>query len=169
MPNLPVGTVAALSVFDTTQHAQFVRHNDVRDTALRGELSVRKEISAQAGLRTGARVQAAGRISAGEYLQVQGMGTEGDACEADGLVGRSSEGQLLMCHGGAWRSSGSGFGGAFALDGIMGCDFPIYRDIMVNPKTGSCSCPPGFTPFEVSRGELNDHPRHSFQSFVCIR
>ena len=169
LPSLPVGTVAGFSVFDTTQHAQFVRHNDVRDTALRGGLEVRREISTSAGLRSGARVQAAGRISAGEYLQVQGMGTEGQACEADGLVGRSSDGQLLMCHGGAWRGSGSGFGGAFALDGVMGCDFPIYRDIMVNPKTGTCSCPSGFTPFEVSRGELHDHPRHSFRSFVCIR
>ena len=74
-----------------------------------------------------------------------------------------------MCHSGSWRGSGSGFGGAFAIDGIMGCEFPIYRDIMVNPKTGTCSCPPGFAPFEVSRGELSDHPRHSFRSFVCIR
>ena len=169
VPNLPVGTVAAFSVFDTTQHAQFVRHDDVRDTALRGGLKVRREISTPAGLRAGAHVQAAGRISAGEYLQVQGLGTEGQACEADGLVGRSSDGQLLMCHGGAWRGSGSGFGGAFALDGVMGCDFPVYRDIMVNPKTGSCSCPAGFTPFEVSRGELSAHPRHTFRSFVCIR
>lgn len=169
IPAMPVGTIAALSVFDTTQLAQFVRHDDVRDTALRGALSVRREISADAGLRTRAQVRAAGRVSAGEYLQVQGMGSDGQACEADGLVARSGDGQLLMCHAGAWRGSGAGFGGAFGLDGVMGCDFPNYRHIMINPKTGSCSCPAGFMPFEVSRAELDGHPQHTFRSFVCIR
>ena len=169
IPAMAVGTIAAFSVFDTTQHAQFVRHNDVRDAALRGDLSVRKEISAQAGLRSGAGVQAGGRISAGEYLQVAGMATEGAACEADGLVGRSPEGQLLLCHGGSWRGSGSGFGGAFGWDDMLGCNYPVYRDIMINPRTGTCSCPPGYTPFEVSRNALDDHLHHSFHSFVCIR
>jgi prepilin-type N-terminal cleavage/methylation domain-containing protein len=170
LPAMDVGTIAAFSVFDTTQHAQFVRHNDVRDTALRGELAVRKEISSQAGLRTPARVQAGGRVSAGEYLQVAGIASDGTACEADGLVGRSPDGQLLVCHGGRWQGAGSGFGGAFGWDDIMGCEFPPYRSIMINPRTGSCSCPPGFVPFEVSRTELHEfHPRHSFHSFVCIR
>lgn len=169
VPSLPVGSVGGFSVFDTTQHAQFVRHNDVRDTALRGDLSVRRDISTRAGLRAGTAIQAAGRVTAGEFLQVQGIGAEGHACDADGLVSRSSDGQLLMCHAGSWRSTGAGFGGAFGLDGVMGCEFPVYRDIMVNPKTGSCNCPPGFTAFEVSRSELDGHPRHSFRSFVCIR
>lgn len=169
VPPLPVGTVGGFSVFDTTQHAQFVRHNEVRDTALRGDLSVRRDISTGAGLRAGTGIQAAGRVSAGEFLQVQGMGTEGHACDADGLVSRSADGQLLMCHAGSWRGSGAGFGGAFGWDGVMGCEFPVYRSIMVNPRTGSCNCPPGFTPFEVSRSELDGHPRHSFRSFVCIR
>ena len=98
------------------------------------------------------------------------MATEGATCEADGLVGRSPDGQLLVCHGARWQGAGSGFGGAFGWDDILGCDLPMYRSMMINPKTGTCSCPPGFAPFEVSRTDMvPGHHRHSFHSFVCIR
>ena len=164
-----VGSVAAFSVFDTTRHTQFVRHGDVRDTRLRGTFAVQNEISSEAGLSTPARVRAGGRISAGEFLQIQGVAQVGQPCEAEGLIARSTDGQLLSCHQGVWRSAGSGFGGAFGrLDGLD-CHYAIDRHVMVNPRTGDCSCPVGFTAFEVSRRTIPGYSTDGFRSYVCIR
>ena len=164
-----VGSIAAFSVFDTTQHAQFVRHGEVRETALRGPFTVKDQISAQAGLRTPASIQAGGRISAGEFLQIQGLAHVSQPCEADGLVARSGEGQLLSCHQGTWRAAGSGFGGAFGWQAGLDCRSAVDRHVMINPVTGDCTCPAGFTPFEVSRRTaLGDAP-DTFRSYICIR
>ena len=48
--SFPVGTIAALSFYDSTQYAHFVRQNDLRDTRLKGGLAVDQGISTQAGV-----------------------------------------------------------------------------------------------------------------------
>lgn len=45
-----------------------------------------------------------GRLTANEYVQVNGVGTVGNGCSPNGLVGRSSSGQVISCVNGVWRS-----------------------------------------------------------------
>ncbi|MFT4464717.1 MAG: shufflon system plasmid conjugative transfer pilus tip adhesin PilV [Sodalis sp. (in: enterobacteria)] len=55
----------------------------------------------------GGRVRADGRLSTGEYLQLDGTAQPGAGCGPNGLVGRTSEGALLSCTNGRWTSGGS--------------------------------------------------------------
>lgn len=60
------------------------------------------------GQLRGGSVRADGRMSVGEYLQLDGTATEGAGCSPNGLVGRTGEGVLLYCKNGVWTSSNSG-------------------------------------------------------------
>jgi hypothetical protein len=48
-------------------------------------------------------VVASGRVTAGEYVQINGTATEGASCSPDGLVGRTTTGLLLSCQSGSWK------------------------------------------------------------------
>lgn len=50
------------------------------------------------------RVSAAGRLRAGEYLQLDATANEGWGCSPNGLVGRTTEGLILSCQSGVWRA-----------------------------------------------------------------
>lgn len=54
----------------------------------------------------GGRVRADGRLSTGEYLQLDKEANVGDRCSPNGLVGRNHEGALLSCQNGFWRTNG---------------------------------------------------------------
>ncbi|MGL5384695.1 MAG: shufflon system plasmid conjugative transfer pilus tip adhesin PilV [Serratia sp. (in: enterobacteria)] len=55
----------------------------------------------------GGTVRADGRASVGEYLQLDGTANAGWGCSPNGLVGRTSEGVLLSCQNGIWKSLGA--------------------------------------------------------------
>ena len=48
-----------------------------------------------------------GRLSTGEYLQLDEIATDGGGCAPNGLVGRTHEGTLLSCHAGIWTKNGT--------------------------------------------------------------
>lgn len=52
----------------------------------------------------GGTVMSSGRTEVGEYLQVDGVATEGTGCSPNGLVARSATGSLF-CSNGVWISS----------------------------------------------------------------
>jgi hypothetical protein len=52
-------------------------------------------------------VRANGRLSTGEYLQLDGIAAEGGRCMPNGLVGRNHEGALLSCQAGIWAKNGT--------------------------------------------------------------
>ncbi len=56
-------------------------------------------------------VNANGRLSAGEFLQLDGVANLGWGCSPNGLVGRDGSGLLLSCQSGVWRKQGGGFAG----------------------------------------------------------
>lgn len=60
------------------------------------------------GFILGGSVQSRGRAIFGEYLQVDGIATEGWGCAPNGLIGRNTEGQTLSCQSGVWGASGGG-------------------------------------------------------------
>lgn len=90
----------------------------------------------------GGTVRADGRLSAGEYLQLDGVATAGAACESR-TVGLDSTGALLSCQGGIWQSLS---GGTFSRTGSgqLVLNAPgSYKNILVtvsslfNGKDGS--------------------------------
>ncbi|KAG0165394.1 hypothetical protein DFQ30_008516, partial [Apophysomyces sp. BC1015] len=47
-----------------------------------------------------------GRLSTGEFLQLDAVAGEGGGCSPSGLVGRDANGLLLSCQSGVWKSGG---------------------------------------------------------------
>lgn len=88
-------------------------------------------------------VVANGRLTAGEYVQINGTATEGAACTPNGLVGRTTAGLLLSCQSGVWKTPAASdrFGGAYLVGGY-GTDGSCWQ---ANAQTGGCSCPAGYT------------------------
>ena len=176
---LPIGTIAALSLYDSTQYAHFVRQNDLRDTALKGKLEVAQGISTPTDVVAGASLRAGARVSAGEYLQVGAQAAEGGVCEAQGLIGRGVDGNLLLCHQGRWQVSGASFGGVYLTHSWRSChgnkhlaEFLLWNQnevSMVNPKTGQCNCPAGFSPMLLAAWRLQEQQNGEYRSFLCLR
>ncbi|EMR5620911.1 shufflon system plasmid conjugative transfer pilus tip adhesin PilV [Salmonella enterica] len=54
----------------------------------------------------GGTVASTGRMTAGEFLQINGVATAGAGCSPNGLQGRNSAGTLLSCVNGVWASGG---------------------------------------------------------------
>ncbi|WP_440862559.1 shufflon system plasmid conjugative transfer pilus tip adhesin PilV [Symbiopectobacterium purcellii] len=59
------------------------------------------------GQLKGGTVRADGRLSVGEFLQLDGTAQPGWGCSPNGLVGRTPEGALLSCQNGRWTSGAS--------------------------------------------------------------
>ncbi len=50
-------------------------------------------------------LRAAGRVSVGEYLHIEGRATENAACPVNGLIGVTTVGVILSCQSRVWKSS----------------------------------------------------------------
>ncbi|WP_370620704.1 shufflon system plasmid conjugative transfer pilus tip adhesin PilV [Edwardsiella tarda] len=51
-------------------------------------------------------IEATGRATVGEFIQLNGQATVGAACSPNGLQGRTVDGQILSCVNGVWNFSG---------------------------------------------------------------
>ncbi|HGC5480081.1 TPA: shufflon system plasmid conjugative transfer pilus tip adhesin PilV [Escherichia coli] len=58
---------------------------------------------------SGGTVRSEGRLSTGEYLQLDKTATAGTSCSPDGLVGRDSKGAILSCQSGIWTTTKMNF------------------------------------------------------------
>ncbi|CAI1952333.1 MULTISPECIES: shufflon system plasmid conjugative transfer pilus tip adhesin PilV [Serratia] len=106
------------------------------------------------GQLRGGSVRADGRASVGEYLQLDGTANAGWGCSPNGLVGRTSEGILLSCQSGIWKSLG-------ALD-----TFNVTSDEQCqNLKEARAYCPAGTKlvsgGYRLSRWTSNDSAHNS--------
>jgi len=152
---LAPGTVAVWSGLEDADQARFVHMRDTRDPDLKGSLSV------------AAAVSSGGRLSAGEHLWLKGTASLGARCEQSGLFARDPSGALLACLSGVWANEG-GFGGAYAINNRYGCRH--YSGLSTaNPRTGSCSCPGGFTAVLVSAGGKWTETEGWTEGFICVR
>lgn len=96
------------------------------------------------GEMRGGKLTSEGRTEVGEFLQLNGVATEGAGCSPNGLVGRSSIGVALSCQSGVWKGSSSGesiLGGYQTFNNDWTGAYVGCRTI--NPHTGSCSCSSG--------------------------
>ncbi|HAH0555319.1 TPA: shufflon system plasmid conjugative transfer pilus tip adhesin PilV [Escherichia coli] len=86
----------------TMTDSQWIRAVNNKGITTEGEL--------KGGKVSGGTVRSEGRLSTGEYLQLEKTATAGTSCSPDGLVGRDSKGAILSCQSGVWRTSGSSNG-----------------------------------------------------------
>ncbi|TAL63625.1 MAG: shufflon system plasmid conjugative transfer pilus tip adhesin PilV [Burkholderiaceae bacterium] len=94
----------------------------------------------QAGsVQSNGTVQAAGRLSTGEYVQISGLAAAGGGCSPDGLIARASDGSgLVQCQAGRWNRFG-GITSTTTVQAGPGCG---------NRYTGTvitATCPAGYT------------------------
>ncbi|EJN4422158.1 shufflon system plasmid conjugative transfer pilus tip adhesin PilV [Escherichia coli] len=83
----------------TMTDSQWIRAVNNKGITTEGEL--------KGGKVSGGTVRSEGRLSTGEYLQLDKTATAGTSCSLDGLVGRDSKGAILSCQSGAWRAIGA--------------------------------------------------------------
>ncbi|EPY2459427.1 shufflon system plasmid conjugative transfer pilus tip adhesin PilV [Escherichia coli] len=86
----------------TMTDSQWIRAVNNKGITTEGEL--------KGGKVSGGTVRSEGRLSTGEYLQLDKTATAGTSCSPDGLVGRDSKGAILSCQSGVWITSGSSNG-----------------------------------------------------------
>ncbi|WP_332014306.1 prepilin [Achromobacter sp.] len=130
---------------------RYVRIRDTRDPQLQGELSV------------------ASSAQVGSYLKVGARASAGQPCDvANGTMATSEQGELLTCQSRAWGPASGGFGGAYSVNLPFGCDNPNGRSI-ANPRTGTCSCPGGYTPVAVSGRDEWSEAQGRTIGYVCVR
>jgi len=55
----------------------------------------------------GGTVRSDGRLSTGEFLQIDAVATAGAGCSPNGLIGRDNSGGILNCKNGVWKSNDS--------------------------------------------------------------
>ena len=89
--------------------------------------------SIQSGNVQAGSVNTGGRITSGEYVQINGWAGEGGWCPSNGLVARDGTGRLLNCVSNYWRNA------IGAPSGIRGVFYP-YRG-------QSISCSDGYTTY----------------------
>lgn len=97
----------------------------------------------------GGTLQADGRVTVGEYLDIESTAVEGQACPKIGIQSKNNLGAPLTCQcltpscqSGVWRGGATGsFKGSYMYGTFGGA---CWR---ANPVSGSCSCPPGSTAY----------------------
>ena len=146
---LPVGTIAALSVYDSTQYAHFVRQDDTRDIRLRGKLVVER------GILSGADIEAEGA------LRSRANGSSESEWPSGGEGGKWGKG--------GWAPAGSDFGGSFITHSVLPCHMDGHGITKTNPKTGTCSCPAGFAPVLTSVWRYPEHAIDEFRTYLCLK
>ncbi|HGC5011077.1 TPA: shufflon system plasmid conjugative transfer pilus tip adhesin PilV [Escherichia coli] len=84
----------------TMTDSQWIRAVNNKGITTEGEL--------KGGKVSGGTVRSEGRLSTGEYLQLDKTATAGTSCSPDGLVGRDSTGAILSCQSDTWQKNGGG-------------------------------------------------------------
>ncbi|EOL6458079.1 shufflon system plasmid conjugative transfer pilus tip adhesin PilV [Escherichia coli] len=84
----------------TMTDSQWIRAVNNKGITTEGEL--------KGGKVSGGTVRSEGRLSTGEYLQLDKTATADTFCSPDGLVGRDSKGAILSCQSGSWKNAGKG-------------------------------------------------------------
>ncbi|HHB8972597.1 TPA: shufflon system plasmid conjugative transfer pilus tip adhesin PilV [Klebsiella pneumoniae] len=131
-----------------------------------GNLNVTKDLYAGSLFSFG-NVEAYGTTTS-KYLKPTSTETEKSHCSPNGLISKDSEGGLLTCVSGVWKSpTPLAASGIFVTNSnkYYPCSFP-------NRATGTCSCSPGLTDLIINTtsstqcsGGQNDHCTTSYTYF----
>ncbi|EMV7143284.1 shufflon system plasmid conjugative transfer pilus tip adhesin PilV [Enterobacter hormaechei subsp. xiangfangensis] len=122
-------------------------------STLNGALTAKNAINASGNITSsgqvkGATVASTGRMTTGEYLQINGTATAGASCSPNGLQGKSSTGVLLSCVSSKW-TSGSGttkVSGWYIQQSYVNSGTTTSTIcVLKNSMTNACSCSSGTT------------------------
>lgn len=64
-------------------------------------------LTAGEDIHAGKTIRAEGRLSTGEFVQMDGIATEGQSCTPNGLLGKNATGLILSCQAGKWKKVGT--------------------------------------------------------------
>ena len=125
------GAVLAVNGYGSSVDSNYVRIRDTRDPNLQGNLTVQ------------------GNITSAAYLGLGGAATFGGACPTAGLMGKTSNGVLMICQSGKWQnvsgidqivSAGAacvaGQVGRDASGILMSCQGGVYKNAAGLSATG---------------------------------
>jgi len=137
-------------------HADFLRVGDVRDPDFQGDATV------QGRMRSGSHLVAA------DGLVLENLWAEGQACAADGALGRSRSGPGLMeCRGGLWRALLRPDGGGYLTNNRRGC-VDAAGVSTANPVTGTCTCPAAYLMVRVSESGAAMSSEGLTLGYICV-
>ncbi|ELM7867005.1 shufflon system plasmid conjugative transfer pilus tip adhesin PilV [Escherichia coli] len=105
--------------------SQWIRAVNNKGITTEGEL--------KGGKVSGGTVRSEGRLSTGEYLQLDKTATAGTSCSPDGLVGRDSKGAILSCQSGSWK--GNKEKEHFTVYGTSGCGHTVSYAVCPSGST----------------------------------
>ncbi len=109
----------------TMTDSQWIRAVNNKGITTEGEL--------KGGKVSGGTVRSEGRLSTGEYLQLDKTATAGTSCSPDGLVGRDSKGAILSCQSGVWK--GNKEKEHFTVYGTSGCGHTVSYAVCPSGST----------------------------------
>ena len=109
----------------TMTDSQWIRAVNNKGITTEGEL--------KGGKVSGGTVRSEGRLSTGEYLQLDKTATAGTSCSPDGLVGRDSKGAILSCQSGSWK--GNKEKEHFTVYGTSGCGHTVSYAVCPSGST----------------------------------
>ncbi|HEI0160781.1 TPA: shufflon system plasmid conjugative transfer pilus tip adhesin PilV [Escherichia coli] len=109
----------------TMTDSQWIRAVNNKGITTEGEL--------KGGKVSGGTVRSEGRLSTGEYLQLEKTATAGTSCSPDGLVGRDSKGAILSCQSGSWK--GNKEKEHFTVYGTSGCGHTVSYAVCPSGST----------------------------------
>ena len=136
--------------------ADFLRVGDARDPDFQGPASV------QGTIRSGSQLVAA------DGLLLENLWSDGQACAAEGAVGRARAGPGLMeCRGGLWRTLLRPAGGGYLANSRRGCADAAGMST-ANPVTGSCSCPASYLMVRVSESGAAMSSEGLTVGYICV-
>lgn len=116
----------------------------------------------------GGAVRADGRLSTGEFLQLDAVATVDSGCSPNGLVGRDAAGGILSCKDGVWKRPASAPDTALASCVCLG-------NVGNNTGTIGCSCDPicpsGFNLISKAYSGLqsNSHYGNRVWTGICYK
>ncbi|WP_097416782.1 shufflon system plasmid conjugative transfer pilus tip adhesin PilV [Escherichia coli] len=109
----------------TMTDSEWIRAVNNKGITTEGEL--------KGGKVSGGTVRSEGRLSTGEYLQLDKTATAGTSCSPDGLVGRDSKGAILSCQSGSWK--GNKEKEHFTVYGTSGCGHTVSYAVCPSGST----------------------------------
>nr|WLE94881.1 shufflon system plasmid conjugative transfer pilus tip adhesin PilV [Escherichia coli] len=109
----------------TMTDSEWIRAVNNKGITTEGEL--------KGGKVSGGTVRSEGRLSTGEYLQLEKTATAGTSCSPDGLVGRDSKGAILSCQSGSWK--GNKEKEHFTVYGTSGCGHTVSYAVCPSGST----------------------------------
>ncbi|HFV0858695.1 TPA: shufflon system plasmid conjugative transfer pilus tip adhesin PilV [Escherichia coli] len=109
----------------TMTDSEWIRAVNNKGITTEGEL--------KGGKVSGGTVRSDGRLSTGEYLQLEKTATAGASCSPNGLVGRDSTGAILSCQSGSWK--GNKEKEHFTVYGTSGCGHTVSYAVCPSGST----------------------------------